>query len=180
MYIYHLTRQENEIMNLEKFGSARSFEDIENCVLFMAARASEVFYGTKGFIKRPDTGTPDDVLICLGPSKGSVAPCIYSPSVLHGQLVLDLNARLQLIPSIKVEDTKTFHITTPSPGDLVFVQDKVLLTVRKEGFRSAEYFFNVETGEITVGLYEPHGYIVRGWKLQTVDPVAPEILLSFP
>jgi len=176
----YLIKHENEIMNLENFGSARSFEDIKNCDLFMATAASEVFYATKGFIKREDNGTSDDVMICLGPLNGSAAPCIYSPSVLHGQPVLDLNTHLQLIPSIKVGDTKTFYNASPSPGDLVFVKDKILLVVEKTSPRRMALYFNIETGEITAGLRDPHGYIVRSWKLQTVDPVAPETVLSFP
>jgi len=79
---------------------------------------------------------------------------------------------------MKVEDAKTLD-DGPMPGDLVFVQDKILLVVETGGRRMGHYF-NLKEGKITEGLRESRGFIIKSWKLQTTDPVKPETVLSFP
>ncbi len=171
-------------MNLQRFGNVQSFEDIEYTNIFMASLgASENFYGAKGFDQKTDE-TKSDLIVVLGPlphPSGKVSsPFIYNPSVLSGQPVFDLHTQLQLAPSIKLENTKTFYYADPRPGELVFVQDKMLLALVNTEYGLGRPYFNVETGEITRGLHERHGFIITSWKIQTTDPVNPEIVLSFP
>jgi hypothetical protein len=170
-------------MNLNNIGCIRSFDEIEYTSIFWATlRDLDIFFGTKGFSKSKD-GIETDMIIWLGPlphpSRDVSGPCIYSPSVLHDHPVLDLDANIKLIPSLKIDYANTLDDNI-RPGDLVFVKDKILLNLSKERGGFEYSFLNMETGEITVGLHESYGFVVRGWSIQTIDPINPETILSYP
>jgi hypothetical protein len=165
-------------MNLDKFPSTKTFDEIEYAKIFIASLDDDrKFYAIKGREIHP--GGQTDRLICIGPLPDThpkiKGPYAYSPAVLHGHPVLDVDHLTEILPSVNAEQVDPTRRT--AHGELVIAGNEAFLVF--SDVPNGDGYLNLQTGEI-IRRKPSQYYVIKNWKIQARNENEREELLSFP